>query len=630
MDKQPNNLSRYAKNQQQLNAANQQLRAANQQLQASQQQLKASNQQLQASQQQLRANEIELRRLNHNLQDRVKELDCLHNFSRLLGRRNIPLDQLLQQLVGLIPPAWQYPEATAARIVFKDKEFQTDNFKHTPWMLSAAIDLHGKKAGSLEVCYLEEKSPIDKGPFIKEEKKLISDLAQLVSEVAEHKLADEAVKAANQQLNAANQQLNAANQQLQASQQQLNAANQQLKATNQQLQASQQQLNAANQQLKATNQQLQASQQQLNAANQQLKATNQQLQASKERLTRAQRIAHLGNWDWNLQTNDLFWSDELYRIHKLPEDSDPEYRGRWSDIFVHPDHKAIIKKAMQDAINGTKEYDCEVNIVCLDGEIRTIHTQGEVIRDDSGNPIRFVGTALDITERKHVQEKLLKYQEQLRSLASELSLAEERERQRIAAEFHDRIGQILVFSKLNLDTLCASAHSDEATQTLKQISNMIGQAIHDTRSLTFHLSSPILYELGLEAALAELLREQFGKCPETITEFDDDGLPKPLKNDVRVLIYQVVREILVNVTKHASARKIKMAIKKDNNKIRITVTDNGVGFDPEKTSLDRSQGGGFGIFSIRERLGYIGGQFEIASRPGHGTRATLAVPLSDS
>jgi len=609
MDKQPNNLSRYAKNQQQLNAANQQLnaanqqlKAANQQLQASQQQIKASNQQLQASQQQLRANEIELRRLNRNLQDRVKELDCLHNFSRLLGRRNIPLDQLLQQLVGLIPPAWQYPEATAARIVFKDKEFQTDNFKHTPWMLSAAIDLHGKKAGSLEVCYLEEKSPIDKGPFIKEEKKLISDLAQLVSEVAEHKLADEAVKAANQQLNAANQQLNAANQQL----------------------------NAANQQLKAANQQLQASQQQLNAANQQLKATNQQLQASEDRLARAQRIAHLGNWDWNLQTNDLFWSDELYRIHKLPKDSNPKYRGRWSDIFVHPDHRAIIKKAIQDAINGTKEYDCEVNIVCLDGEIRTIHTQGEVIRDDSGNPIRFVGTVLDITERKHVQEKLLKYQEQLRSLASELSLAEERERQRIAAEFHDRIGQILVFSKLNLDTLCASAHSDEATQTLKQISNMIGQAIHDTRSLTFHLSSPILYELGLEAALAELLREQFGKCPETTTEFDDDGLPKPLKNDVRVLIYQVVREILVNVTKHASARKIKMSIKKDNNKIRITVTDNGVGFDPEKTSLDRSQGGGFGIFSIRERLGYIGGQFEIASRPGHGTRATLAVPLSDS
>ena len=582
MDKQPNNLSRYAKDQQQLNAANQQLRAA--------------NQQLQASQQQLRANEIELRKLNHNLQNRVKELDCLHNFSRLLGRRNISLDQLLQQLVGLIPPAWQYPEAAVARIVFKDKEFQTDNFKHTtPWMLSAAIDLHGKKVGSIEVCYLEEKSPIDKGPFIKEEKKLVSDLAQLVSEVAEHKLADEAVKDANQQLK-----------------------------------AGEQQLKAANQQLEAANQQLQASQQQLNAANQQLKATNQQLQASEERLARAQWIAHLGNWDWNLQTNDLFWSDELYRIHKLPKDSDPKYRGRWSDIFVHPDHRAIIKKAMQDAINGTKEYDCEVNIVCLDGEIRTIHTQGEVIRDDSGNPIRFVGTVLDITERKRVQEKLLKYQEQLRSLASELSLAEERERQRIAAEFHDRIGQTLVFSKLNLDTLCASAHSDEATQTLKQISNMIGQAIHDTRSLTFHLSSPILYELGLEAALAELLREQFGKCPETTTEFDDDGLPKPLKNDVRVLIYQVVREILVNVTKHANARKIKMSIKKDNNKIRITVTDNGVGFDPEKTSLDRSQGGGFGIFSIRERLGYIGGQFEIASRPGHGTRATLAVPLSDS
>ncbi len=232
----------------------------------------------------------------------------------------------------------------------------------------------------------------------------------------------------------------------------------------------------------------------------------------------------------------------------------------------------------------------------------------------------------EITERKKAEEKLLIYQKQLRSLASELSLAEERLRRRIATNVHDHVGQNLAISKIKIESLRESVASPELAEDLDEIRDLISQTIESTRSLTFELSPPVLYELGFEAAVEWLVRQtrqQHGLS----TEFKGDGQTKPLDNNVRILLFQAVRELLVNVAKHAQARNVTVSTRRVGNEIRVSVEDDGVGFDISQTGSYDYKTGGFGLFSIRERLGHIGGRLEVKSKPGLGTRITLTAPI---
>jgi len=216
---------------------------------------------------------------------------------------------------------------------------------------------------------------------------------------------------------------------------------------------------------------------------------------------------------------------------------------------------------------------------------------------------------------------------QLKSLASELTLAEESERHRIATELHATISQSLVVSKLQLDTLRASVPSRDIARTLEEVCNLLDQTIQETKSLTFNLSSPILYELGFETAVSEWLTERIQKKHHIATEFEDDGQPKPLDDDVRVLLFRDVRELLINVVKHAQAKKVKVSIRRVGSKMHVRVEDDGGGFDPAEIRVTAVKKGGLGFFSIRERLEELGGHLEIDSEPGHGTRVTLMAPL---
>ena len=399
---------------QQLRADEQQLKAANQQLRATEQQLKAANQQLDAGNQQLRASEEELRKLNHELQDRIKELDCLYGLSRLVEHRDISLEQIFEGVVKLIPPAWEYPEITAARINFDGQQFKTANFRETAWMQSADIKVYGQKAGTIEVRYLKKRPELDEGPFLKEERDLLEDIAERLAETI---------------------------------------------------------------------------------------------------------------------------------------------------------------------------------------------------------------------ERKRAEEKLLDDRRQLKSLASQLTLVEERERRQIATELHATIAQSLVVSKLQFDTLRASVPSADIAKTLDEVCSSLDQIIQNTRTLTFDLSSPILYELGFETAVAEWLTEQIQQKHSIATEFEDDGQNKPLDDDVRALLFRDVRELLINIVKHAKARKVKVSIRKAGSEIRVTVEDDGCGFNTREIAAVAAKKGGFGLFSIRERLEQSEGRLEIKSAPGQGTKVTVIAPL---
>jgi signal transduction histidine kinase len=233
----------------------------------------------------------------------------------------------------------------------------------------------------------------------------------------------------------------------------------------------------------------------------------------------------------------------------------------------------------------------------------------------------------EVVERTRAKEKLVSYQKQLRSLASRMSLAEAKERRRIAGELHDYIGQSLSTCKMKLGALKKTANCSGIAEPVDEIRGIVDQVIDDIRSLIFEVSPPILYEFGLEAAL-EWLCEQMQMKHGIMSDFESDNTQKLLDDDVKVILFQIVRELLTNVAKHAYSSNVKVSIWRQGDKVRINVADDGIGFDTCETALHSNGIRGFGLFSIRERLTYVGGHIEIQSRPGKGTTAIIEAPLT--
>lgn len=222
-----------------------------------------------------------------------------------------------------------------------------------------------------------------------------------------------------------------------------------------------------------------------------------------------------------------------------------------------------------------------------------------------------------------MRHELLEREGRLRRLAAELSRTEERERRRIAEGLHDHIGQELAVMRMQLGRLRASTLDASGTEAVAAIGPLLDQAIADTRALTFEVSPPMLYTLGLGAAL-EWLCERLEQQHALTVALADEVRGQGVSDDARALLYISVRELLMNVVKHARATTVEVRMTVVRERLRVVVRDDGVGFSAEEAR--RSQGG-FGLFSIAERLRGVSGEMTIRSRPGQGAEVVLEVPL---
>lgn len=288
---------------------------------------------------------------------------------------------------------------------------------------------------------------------------------------------------------------------------------------------------------------------------------------------------------------------------------------------IFKDESSFNKLIKQDSANNV-----EKTYLSKDGrKIPMIFSASAMLNVD-GNLQGIICVAHDITKLKLAEEKLMTYQTQLKRLANTLSLTEDRERRRIAEYLHDNIGHALVLMKMKFGVMRRSKSSIGHNGLLSEIRNLLDKTIQDTRSLTYELSPLILYQLDFESAI-EWLTEQFQERYKIVIEFVGDGLFKSMNDDIRVLLFSSIRELLFNVVKHAKTSKAKVSVKKYLNNVQIKVEDNGVGFDLSKYYCLTNTIRGFGLFNIRERLENICGQFEIKSEPGYGTQVTLVAPL---
>jgi PAS domain S-box-containing protein len=235
----------------------------------------------------------------------------------------------------------------------------------------------------------------------------------------------------------------------------------------------------------------------------------------------------------------------------------------------------------------------------------------------------------EVEQRKIYEQELLGLQQRLRELSSRLIQAEALERRRIATEIHDRIGQTLAVIKMQLGSIQADFDFQDLKKRIDFVRDMVSQTIGDVRSLTFELSPPILYELGLKAALewlAESLRKQSGLQVEVVALGGSDRM---LDADRRGLLFRTCSELLLNVVKHAQAEHARVTIHIESDLVRAEISDDGLGFDPVllHEGFDPSERG-FGLFSIREQLQHYCGMFEIDSSPNQGSMVKIELPLS--
>ena len=253
--------------------------------------------------------------------------------------------------------------------------------------------------------------------------------------------------------------------------------------------------------------------------------------------------------------------------------------------------------------------------------------------DADGSPM-ILEMNIDVTERRRaerelraVHEELAARAEQLRLLAGQLTLAEQRERRRMAQVLHDHLQQLLVGARLRTAAL-GLAGDARVAKAAGEIEALLDESIQTSRSLTAELSPPISHGGGLGAGLEWLARWMADKHG-LVVELSMDGPLPPLPEDVRVLLFESLRELLFNAVKHAHARTVGVSVRRvDGDRLQITVSDSGPGFDPAALEQNGGIGGGFGLFSIRERLSFVGGRVEIDSTPGRGSRVMLIAPLS--
>jgi hypothetical protein len=141
-----------------------------------------------------RADEEELEQVSHRLRERIKELNCLYDILGFGATTDFSMDAILQAIIDFIPPAFQYPEITCARIIFDRYEFKTKNFKETRWKMAHEITVNNERVGTLEVCYLAEKPALDEGPFLKEAKNLIGAIAENIAKIVEREWAEAEIR----------------------------------------------------------------------------------------------------------------------------------------------------------------------------------------------------------------------------------------------------------------------------------------------------------------------------------------------------------------------------------------------------------------------------------------------------
>jgi len=355
-----------------------------------------------------------------------------------------------------------------------------------------------------------------------------------------------------------------------------------------------------------------------------------------------------GVWVCGPDGRNTYASESFLKLVGLTQDQCSDFG--WGAV-LHPDDADRTIAAWKECVRTRGIWDIEHRFRGVDGLWHDILARGVPVMDERGEVLCWAGINLDISRLKRAEaalrqltaeleqrvtertanlaeaiQTLEQQARQVRTLTAELTLAEQRERRRLADVLHDEVQQLLVATRLRAHML-GRAEDAEIRHGAQEIIELIEEVLAATRSLTGELSPPTLRNGNVLSALEWLTRWMRDRHRLTVRLAHPAGPAPLLSEDRAVLVYQCVRELLLNTVKYAKVKAADVTVTQDAADLTVTVTDAGVGFDPTSLRVAGGTEGGFGLFGIRERLESVGGRLEIASAVGQGSRFTLMVPL---
>jgi PAS domain S-box-containing protein len=356
------------------------------------------------------------------------------------------------------------------------------------------------------------------------------------------------------------------------------------------------------------------------------KQAEEKLRRSESQLAEAQRLAHVGSWDWDLRSNTVTWSDELYRIFGL-QPGEINVAGD-AMSFIHPEDRELVMSTVQSSVKNKEPYSFYYRALRPDGDVRIVHSRGHIVSDEDGNTIRVFGATQDVTELKRAEEKLKSTSAQLRALSARIHSAKEEEGTRIARELHDELGSALTSLRWSLDEIesvlsaSATGEADIVREKIAAMTTLIQSTLQTVRRISSELRPGILDEVGLIGAI-EWEAQQFEARTGILCYFDAREENVRLTREQSTALFRIFQETLTNVLRHAKATRVDIAAEEREGEFVLTIKDNGRGIIDAEKSGEKS----LGLLGMRERAYLIGGEVNITGVAGRGTVVTVRVPV---
>ncbi len=539
-----------------------------------------------------------LQKKTHDLNERVKNLNCLYEISHLREKPGISLEEILKGIVDILPPSWQFPDITSARITLEGKAYMTENFVETKWKQACHIIVHGEPVGNVEVFYLKKMPESDEGPFLREERSLINVVAERLGKAIEHMRTEEALAwkwAVDSVLSQLHEPLITPKASIESMTRIILDHAKALTASEHGYVGS----------IDPTNGDLVS-----HTLTEMMKGQCRVHEKDKKIVfPRGKDGSYSALWGHPLNTLEPFFTNSP-KTHSastgLPKGHVP--LKRFLSVPIMLGEGLVGQIALANKADDYTARDLEA--VRRLAEFYALAVQ----RNKAKEALQKAHDELEVRVEERTAE--------LRRLSSRFLSAQEDERKRIAMELHDGIGQSLSAIKFLVENALrkiGGKKPTEVSESLEPVVPTVQKAVEEVRRISRNLRPSLLDDLGLLATISWFCREFQGIFSQIRIEKQIDIQEDDVPDFLKIVIYRILQEALNNIAKHSQATLGRLSLKRKDRQIELAIKDNGIGFDVENVLSGDQSERGLGLASMKERNQLSGGFFSIESTKGKGT-----------
>jgi PAS domain S-box-containing protein len=355
------------------------------------------------------------------------------------------------------------------------------------------------------------------------------------------------------------------------------------------------------------------------------KQAEQKINISNERYLLATKATNDAIWDFDIKNKRLYWGESFYTLFGYKPGDHASQRGFW-ESKIHADDSKRIKELYDNSIKNKERgvVYSEYRFQKADGKYAIVADRAFIVYDNDGDPARFVGSMQDVTERKKLEQQLLKQEiNKQKSIAQAVVDAQEKERAEIGKELHDNVNQILSTAKLYLEL--AKTETKQRDELIKRSADSIFNAINEIRHISKALVPASVKDLGLIDSIKDLV-ESLRMTKALQVKFTHKGdFDNTISDKQKLMLFRIIQEQVNNVLKHAEANQIEIDLKLVDKIIHLSIGDDGKGFEPEKIKFKK----GVGLSNIESRAHLFNGKVTISTAPQKGCKLFIEVPIHD-